>query len=118
MLCIASRLLAGCPAGSEWPEAVIDTLSLEPRLRIATRLALLRLSLADTAFRPGASMRELASMAGELDALIDQGHAAGLAGLIDLAPSLQILHRKLASEGNPLAVVPVALLELMRSQLH
>jgi hypothetical protein len=118
VLRIASRLLEGRPAGRELSDAIVETLSLEPRIRFSTRLALVRLVLAGVRPASARSPGSMTSLARKLERLAGQADSMELAGLVALAPALLMLHQTLMREHSPLSIVPMALLELMRSQLH
>jgi hypothetical protein len=118
VLRIASRLLEGRPASRELSEAFVETLALEPRLRFSTRLAMVRLTFAGLGATGAGSPHSMMTLARKLERLADQAEAMELAGLVALAPALLVLHQALLREHSPLSVVPMALLELMRSQLH
>lgn len=120
-----SRLLdsnPGLPALSV--DALAEALSGEPRIRMATRLALVKLAGRCTQPEPVAPENARVCtvcapmIAHRLEWLAQAGDEAALAGLVELAPALRELADELHREANPLVVLPQALLELLRAQLH
>lgn len=121
-----SRLLdsaPGMPAGLSAAE-LSDSLSGEPRLRMATRLALVKLAARCEQPDPAAPENARACkmcapmIARKLERLAKADDADAMAGLVDLAPELRDLSEDLRREDSALAVLPQALLELLRARLH
>ncbi|MFA7665097.1 MAG: hypothetical protein WCY32_03160 [Burkholderiaceae bacterium] len=113
----------GAPGGVPVTE-LAETLADEPRLRIATRLALVDLaarcaqsdphSLEDTypcTLCPPMIARRLARLSGASE-------ENALAGLAELAPQLRDLAASLRQDHQALAILPQALLELLQTRLH
>ncbi|HRO60123.1 MAG TPA: hypothetical protein PK177_13315 [Burkholderiaceae bacterium] len=121
-----SKLLdsgAGVPVELSSAE-IADSLSRETRIRVATRLALVRLAARCEQGEVGsvedAHPCELCAplIARRLQRLAEADESTAMAGLLELAPALQHLSRELEREHNPMAAVPRAMLELLRAQLH
>lgn len=121
-----SRLLdspPGTPGGLSVAE-LSDSLSGEPRLRMATRLALVRLAARCEQPDPVTPENAMACtmcapmIARKLERLASADDAQAMAGLVELAPALRELSEDLRREGSALAVLPQALLELLRARLH
>lgn len=121
-----SRLLdspPGTPGGLSAAE-LSDSLSGEPRLRMATRLALVKLAARCEQPDPVAPDNARACtmcapmIARKLERLARADDAEAMAGLVELAPALRDLSSDLRREGSALAVLPQALLELLRARLH
>ena len=121
-----SRLLDCAPGlpGALSAADLTETLSGEPRIRMATRLALVKLAARCEQPEPVAPEDlKVCTMcapliARRLEQLSRVGDDEALAGLVGLAPQLRDLSAELRREDNPLAVLPQALLELLRAQLH
>lgn len=121
-----SRLLDSAPGlpGALSAADLSETLSGEPRIRMATRLALVKLAARCEQPDPVAPEDvKVCTMcapliARRLEQLSRAGDEEALAGLVGLAPQLRELSADLRRENNPLAVLPQALLELLRAQLH
>jgi hypothetical protein len=121
-----SRLLDSAPGlpGALSAADLSETLSGEPRIRMATRLALVKLAARCEQPDPVAPEDvKVCTMcapliARRLEQLSRAGDEEALAGLVGLAPQLRELSAELRRENNPLAVLPQALLELLRAQLH
>ena len=121
-----SRLLDSAPGlpGAPSADDLTETLSGESRIRMGTRLALVKLAARCEQPEPvapeNAKVCTLCAplIARRLEHLSRAGDDEALAGLVNLAPQLRELSAELRGEGNPLAVLPQALLELLRAQLH
>jgi hypothetical protein len=121
-----SRLLDSAPGspGALSATELTDSLSSETRLRMATRLALV--DLAARCERPTPSDGAPAApctlcaplLARLLERLAGMSDEQALAGLVELTPQLRELADMLQAEAHPLAVLPRALLELLRARLH
>lgn len=111
--------LRDSPAGE-----LAATLADEPRLRMATRLALVKLAARcaqPDPVPPGqarACMLCAPLLARQLDRLSTLSEIEAMAGLVDLAPQLRDLAVELEQANDSLAIVPQALLELLRTRLH
>ena len=121
-----SRLLDSEPGEARALPAgeLATTLADEPRLRIATRLALVKLAARceqpDEVPPQQARACTLCAplLARQLDRLSTLPEDEAVAGLVDLAPQLRDLTVELRKGGDSLAILPQALLELLRSRLH
>jgi hypothetical protein len=121
-----SRLLDSEPGelGALPVEELAATLAEEPRLRMATRLALV--GLAARCEQPDAVPPEQARactlcaplLARQLERLSTLNEDEALAGLVDLAPQLRELAAELRQGHDTLAILPQAILELLRNRLH
>src|SRR5690606_1629952 len=126
VLQVVSHLLDSAPGLPGAPSAadLAETLSGEPRIRMATRLALVKLAARCEQPEPvapeDAKICTLCAplIARRLEQLSHAGDEEALAGLVGLAPQLRDLATDLRRENNPLAVLPQALLELLRARLH
>jgi hypothetical protein len=126
LLHAVSRLLVQAPGqpGGVSSTELADSLADENRLRLATRLALVKLAArceqADPseARTPGPCLLGAPVLARRLEALAVVGDDEAIEGLLVLGPELRDLDEALRRERNPLAVLPQALLELLRSRLH
>lgn len=123
----AVSCLLDSPSGLPGALSVADlseTLSGEPRIRMATRLAMVKLAARceqpDPVAPEDAKACTLCAplIARRLEHLSQVGDEEALAGLVYLAPQLRELCADLQRESNPLAVLPQALLELLGAQLH
>ena len=122
---VSQLLDSGAGAASELSSSEIaDSLSNETRIRIATRLALVKLAArceqTDVGSVEQAHPCDICAplIARRLQRLAEADDATAIAGLVELAPALQGLAEELEWERHPMAVVPRAMLELLRAQLH
>ncbi len=121
-----SRLLDGAPGTPSALSAaeLTDTLAGETRLRMATRLALVELAArcehpTPSDEVPPAPCTLCAPLLAErIQRLAGMSDEQALAGLVELTPQLRELADMLQAEAHPLAVLPKALLELLRARLH
>ncbi|HMN63941.1 MAG: hypothetical protein KF786_12135 [Burkholderiaceae bacterium] len=121
-----SRLLDSAPgsAGALSAAELTDSLSRETRLRMATRLALVDLAARcerptpSDAVPPAPCTLCMPLLARLLERLAGMSDEQALAGLVELAPQLRELADTLQAQAHPLAVLPRALLELLRARLH
>jgi hypothetical protein len=121
-----SRLLDSPPGtlGGLSAAELSDSLSGEPRLRMATRLALVKVAARCEQPDPVApeNARTCAicapMIARKLERLARADDAEAMAGLVELAPALRDLSEDLRRDRSVLAVLPQALLELLRARLH
>ena len=121
-----SKLLdsgAGVPVELSSAE-IADSLSHETRIRVATRLALVKLAARCEQTEVGSVEQarpcDLCAplIARRLQRLAEADESTAMAGLVERAPALEDLARELEQERNPMAAVPRAMLELLRAQLH
>lgn len=121
-----SRLLDGAPGTPNALSAdeLTDTLAGETRLRMATRLALVELAARCEHPNPSDGVPPAPCtlcaplLAERIQRLAGMSDEQALAGLVELAPQLRKLADMLQAEAHPLAVLPKALLELLRARLH
>lgn len=121
-----SRLLDRAPGspGALSAAELTDTLSSETRLRMATRLALVELAARCERPTPSDGVPPAPCtlcaplLARLLERLAGMSDEQAFAGLVELAPQLRELADTLQAQAHPLAVLPKALLELMRARLH
>lgn len=125
VLLAVSRLLESCPGLPQAlsADALTETLADEPRIRMATRLALVKLATRCSQPEPVEPPREACAfcaplIARRLERLSSAPDEEAMAGLVELAPQLRDLAGAMRSENNDLAVLPQALLELLRARLH
>ena len=121
-----SRLLDSAPGspGALSAAELADALSSETRLRMATRRALVYLAarcerpIPSDGVPPAACTLCTPLLARLLERLAGMSDEQALAGLVELAPQLRELADTLQAQAHPLAVLPRALLELLRARLH
>lgn len=125
VLLAVSRLLERCPGLPEVLPAdeLTETLADEPRIKIATRLALVGLATRCSQPEPTSPPRDACTLcapliARRLERLAAASDEEAMAGLVDLAPQLRDLVTDMRRENNPLVILPQALLELLRARLH
>lgn len=117
---------------------LVETLSQETRVPVATRLALVALAASSTAVPIAYAPPSMAAtqvqlperresvpdglrthrLARELQRLAGAAEADAVDGLVNLAPLLRTLVHDLEQEHSPYSAAPRALLELLRAHMH